>query len=456
MKSYQNIDSLGFFSIVLNLYYLLHWSLNYYTGDNYLIVNFYIPQALVALSLIGFLNPKSIALLLLNSLVFCAYYLTYSPISSNNQTTAFFLSALVATSLLISLLKQKKGSLDRNDIQELIRGPGKLILVCMYIFGIYHKLNTDFFDPTVSCAVELYKPIAAIIGQENNQIGHWVAIYLTFLIEGIAILGLLTNRYRKIGIALGVPFHIIIGFTGYAFYMDFSTIVLAMYTLSITDDSMHKINTAFHKHVKSTYARTTISYLPALVALLILSHVAACDGVCSGQTFMPIFAAYSIPIYFILLFSKVNKHRVFTYSGSLYLIPFAFFLNGLSPYLGLKTESAIAMFSNLHVEGLSTNHFIHGVIPGFANYSDEIIKVIESNQPELPKGSQLVRYDFDRRLAILNEVELTVTSNMLVTGQATIVSSESWVNTYESTNWLIKKFLVFKPVDTSNPKVCTH
>jgi hypothetical protein len=114
------------------------------------------------------------------------------------------------------------------------------------------------------------------------------------------------------------------------------------------------------------------------------------------------------------------------------------------------------MFSNLHVEGLITNHFIHGVIPGFANYSDEIITVIESNQPNLPKGSQLVRYDFDRRLANLNEVELTVTSNLLETGQATIVSSDSWVNTYESTNWLIQKFLVFKPVDTSSPKVCTH
>ena len=58
------------------------------------------------------------------------------------------------------------------------------------------------------------------------------------------------------------------------------------------------------------------------------------------------------------------------------MIPLVFFLNGISPYLGLKTEGSISMFSNLHVEGRTTNHFLHAVIPGFWNYSDEVITVI--------------------------------------------------------------------------------
>ena len=117
----------------------------------------------------------------------------------------------------------------------------------MYFFGIYHKLNTDFFNPNVSCAVELSRPILSIIGQGNNITLNWIPIYLTFFVETIAILGLLFQRYRKLGLAFSIPFHIIIGFTGYAFYMDFSTIVLALYSLNINDYSLERMKAFYDR-----------------------------------------------------------------------------------------------------------------------------------------------------------------------------------------------------------------
>jgi hypothetical protein len=450
----NHLDSLGFFTTIINLYFFLNWSIVYYTGPIPWITNFYIPQILLGLSLFGFLIPFSKKLLLLNSLIFVAYYIYKSPVASNNQTTAFFLSILISIVLIISMSKYKGGSFSRREIQSLIQGPGKAILICMYFFGIYHKLNIDFFNPEVSCAVELYKPIAAVVGQQDNLWGQLISIYLTFIIEGLAILGLLFQRYRKVGLAVGVPFHILIGFTGYAFFMDFSTIVLAMYALTINDESLKRLQKLYSDRIQSVSFMIVMLLFSSLLALLMLSQVYICDGICSSKSFMPLFALYSIPIYLVLLFSTSNGERAFSKSGILYLIPFAFFLNGLSPYVGLKTEGTIAMFSNLHVEGGTTNHFLHGVIPGTARYTDEIIEIISSNNNIFLEGSKLVRYEFDRSLKKVRDAEITVISSL--TGRHIFPTEHQWSNTYAEASWLTKKFLTFKPVDDLKPKVCTH
>ena len=173
---------------------------------------------------------------------------------------------------------------------------------------------------------------------------------------------------------------------------------------------------------------------------------------------MPIFAFYSIPISFILVFSKNVKIERWkkSNSGLLFLIPILFFLNGLSPYLGLKTESSISMYSNLYVEGKKTNHFFHGVFPGFWDYSDEVITVIKSNNNELREGESFVRYDFDRRLSNLQNVEVTVKSNLKSTPQQIPNIEGKWNNTYNEAHWLMKKYLIFKPIDYRTPKVCDH
>ena len=173
---------------------------------------------------------------------------------------------------------------------------------------------------------------------------------------------------------------------------------------------------------------------------------------------MPIFAFYSFPIFLILVFSKNVNQEVWkkSKSGLLYLIPFVFFLNGLSPYLGMKTESSMSMYSNLYVEGKTTNHFLHGVIPGFWDYSDEVITIIKSNHNRFKEGEAFVRYDFDRRLSNLRNIEVSVQSNLKSRPQKISTKVGNWNNTYTNSNWLMKKYLIFKPIDNTRPKVCDH
>ena len=103
----------------------------------------------------------------------------------------------------------------------------------MYFYGIFHKINTDFFDPTVSCAVALYQPLAGGFGLADNIVGQWVAIWATFIIETITIVALYWKRFFAIGLIGGMMFHYVIPISVYSWYMDFSSLVLALYILSI-------------------------------------------------------------------------------------------------------------------------------------------------------------------------------------------------------------------------------
>ncbi len=49
-----------------------------------------------------------------------------------------------------------------------MRVVARALLAIMYFYGIFHKINTDFLDPRVSCAVALYMPLADGFGLQNS------------------------------------------------------------------------------------------------------------------------------------------------------------------------------------------------------------------------------------------------------------------------------------------------
>jgi hypothetical protein len=137
-------------------------------------------------------------------------------------------------------------------------------------------------------------------------------------------------------------------------------------------------------------------------------------------------------------------------------VPVLFFANGLSPYLGLKTESSVAMYSNLQTEAGATNHLIAGQLPFAFGYQNDIVRPISSNSPafdaaHVGQGKAMVRYEFDRVLA--------QTPGLLVRFEhdgITRTNDASWRNSYSNANAFERKFLMFKPVDFNRPKRCTH
>jgi len=62
-------------------------------------------------------------------------------------------------------------------------------------------------------------------------------------------------------------------------------------------------------------------------------------------------------------------------------------LNGLSPYLGLKTQSDFTMYSNLQTEA---GHWNHELLPEgmrVFHFQDHLVRIVASSDPELAEAA---------------------------------------------------------------------
>ncbi|EJL34933.1 hypothetical protein PMI02_00306 [Novosphingobium sp. AP12] len=394
-------------------------------------------------------------------------YAVRLPVASNNKTitTAFDLCILLSACVLSA-----RGSLDRQRFYESLRTPARLLLAIMYFYGIFHKINTDFLDPTVSCAVGLYKPLAAPFGLEDNLIGRYMAIWSTFVIEGIAIVALFWRRWFAIGLCSALVFHYIIPISAYSWYMDFSSLVFALYMLSMPRDASAKIYEIVYRHMveplRALFGRIGI-LAPAgglllaatmVVLLLALANPGRPALMLLHSIFILTWAvvggiAMTVMIYVAMLYLPYTGPRQSSPKWT-WIIPALFFISCVSPYVGLKTESSINMFSNLHTEGGSTNHLMFEKPPYLFPYQQDIVQVVASSSPSLTRaaneGTMSVMFAIEEFLRRHPDQWVTFTHNGRLVEHATAATLPS------ASNWFERKFLIFKHVDPNRPKVCTH
>jgi hypothetical protein len=411
--------------------------------------------------------------LLLGALAGCmaVQYLYRMPVSSNNQTMAFFMNISILTVLGVEIVKHRSLHVDRTIAYERLRVIARALLATMYFYGIYHKINSDFLDPNVSCAVALYEPLTRPLGLDQSLVGRYGAIAATFVLEGIAIVCLYWRRYFWIGLVLGLGFHYVIPISGYSWYMDFSALVLALYMLSVP----REVSAGFYSSVVALLRKLPLpspGYSAALLLLLLLG-ISALVVFQIADAYPPRAKKLLWHSSWLLIWAVVGGGMMvlitraallaLPYSEAprarqplwLFIFPGILSLQSLSPYLGLKTESSIAMFSNLHTEGGQTNHLVFNPPPYVANYQSELVKVVDSSEywvAQLARGNDYM---------VLHQVGAWLKDN-----------PGDWITfnyrgrRYEQVrahsfpfpqpSFLERKLLIFKPVDMDRPKVCTH
>ncbi|WP_404477811.1 thiol-disulfide oxidoreductase [Novosphingobium sp. BL-52-GroH] len=422
----------------------------------------------VATSAVTLLFPRKTWALIALAAVTVLLYAIRLPVASNNKTitVVFDLSLILCAGVL-----HARKSLSRSNLYESLRMPARLLLAIMYFYGIFHKINTDFLDPTVSCAVGLYKPLAAPFGLEDNIFGRYLAIYSTFLVEAIAIVALFWRRWFAVGLVSALVFHYIIPISAYSWYMDFSSLVFALYMLSMPREVSARIYEITYRHgvepLRSLFGRIGILAPMALLLLLATLVVLLLGLAYPGRPALMLL--HSI---FILTWAVIGgvAMTVMTYAAMQHLpykgpagprsarwtwiIPGLFFLTCLSPYVGLKTESSINMFSNLHTEGGTTNHLLFERPPYLFDYQDEVVRVVASSSPSLTKTAEA------GRLNVLFSIEEFLRRHpdqwVSYVHKGRLVERATAADAPAAHPFWERKFLIFKQVDHRRPKVCTH
>jgi hypothetical protein len=358
-------------------------------------------------------------------------------------------------------------ALDPEILVETFAPVLRLSLVLLYLLAFFHKLNTDFLDPDVSCT-------GTLLGWLNRSyrilpLERWavvLGIWATLFVELTVPLLLCFRRTAYVGLAIGAAFHLFL--SQFGGLHGFAAMLFALYFLFLP--------TAFTAGVADRFsALLDVVDWPALrrVGLPLLAVAMLVLGWVLGR-FFGINLIYRGLLFWDLWFLGVvvvfgrELVRIWTTPAAfslrprwapLWVIPAIVALNGMSPYVGLKTETSWAMYSNLRTE-VHPNHLVMPASAKLFGYQDDLVEILATSLPALQgyvgRDVRLTFFEF-RRLCSAATDDFTVSyrrngadHTLAVVGG---VASDPAVRAHP---WLAGTLLRFRPVDVGAHAQCRH
>lgn len=325
-------------------------------------------------ALLAFFRPSSSRALFILMLVSSISTVVQAPVHSNHT--------IVRSMALLGYWLSFFTAMARNErissIFERFAPAGCAALLVMYFFGVFHKINTDFLDPTTSCAMALWEMMPKPLSLLDGPFIESMTIYGTFAVESAIVAALLLRRFRHIGIATGIAFHLLLSLSAYAMYISFTMLALALHTLFLNEKAARAILASdFVSLIKRKLAEPIYKLLA--VGFLILLAVFAL----MGSYTLASLAVFPLVLPFcwaVLRFGNqpgpyVAKWRTLTIGS---VVGVLFFINCSMPYAGLKTAQAVNMFANLRLEAGASNHLIFRSANRPFRYLDDVA-VIEGS-----------------------------------------------------------------------------
>jgi hypothetical protein len=369
----------------------------------------------------------------------------------------------------------------------------RLEVLAMYFFVVLHKLNTDYFNPAYSCATELY---AAIVSRHPYfPSGSWMdplCIYGAIGAEAGIPLLLVFRATRLWGVGLGLAFHLLLSPHENPFIFSFSALLYAAYVLFIPRDVLAEMVATWGRLLSRLrdrwlwFAVAAAGAASGIVLLRVLApqFVKETRIIDHAHIFIAAFVRLTwnlLALFNIYAFARAVRicrggpeRRRRTHEGNrieplfrpafttpLLVFPLLVTFNGFCPYLGLKTESAFAMYANLRTEGSRNNHLFMPRL-NLANYQDDLVEIVDTNDRQLRRlkrqGYGLTWFEFRRsKLSRVKSDKFFVTYKR--NGVETTLRYAEHKNdpAFGPVSWLEKKLLYFRDVQLeTSPQHCGH
>ena len=389
------------------------------------------------------------------------------PFVADHLVMELFLNLSILAAFLYLAVKRRSFAVSVDEMFAVFSPIGRWLLVIMYFYGTFHKLNPGFMSIESSCAAPFINGVPIVREFLGSGWVELAAIYGTLILESIAMLLLLSTRTKYLGMLIGMSFHFIIGISGYGTLAHFSAFALALHALFLPSVFGERI---IKEPLVPAVLKKATSFRVVTIILVVLQVVFALHMVMTRDGYMVngLFAIFAIMLLFLVFKYGQMRQGDFQYSLrspilSLNLIPVWFFLHCASPYIGLGTGGTIAMFSGLRTEGGISNHYvIREPVPLF-QYQEKVLYIEESANPNLQEigdaGQGMVMFDFQRHFTYRDRLVLPLTIN--VDGVSYRVENTddfiSFMNEhFTEQSWLERKYMSFRLVDDPQPKQCRH
>lgn len=453
----KHYDAFSIFSFTWSLFFFFNFFyLHFYELEQ---ANHPINYLVFILSFCVMMMPRNVGLFSVMLVFQTVNSYMEMPIPSNHQIMEIFFLGGAMIAGLNCLIRGK----DFISFFNMITPYGRSLLLIMYFFGIFHKINADFLNPETSCAVTLWRKFVLPEILHNHPFIQYSTIYGTYFVEGIIMLGLISKKFRYPGVITGLVFHFFLGLNYFAYYPAYSCLAFSLHTLFLPQNTL----TNFRNSKSGKAFLENISVLRMSLLALLCLCAALLWFAAPSQNLQLVALSWTLlgaPLaIFIAIYSKNAVDEDYHFWGfapfNSFLIIFTLFflLNGFMPYLGLKTRQGINMFSNLHLEGGRSNHLVFQSPPGPFKYLEDTVEIVDVSQlnMEFPPDLQYVYYEFLNILSRLDQddARLSYKRNGVLYENVRLGDLKPEMEKVLFPNWT-KVYFHFSPIDFRNPRPC--
>ena len=386
---------------------------------------------------------------IINIVLSFIFFLPQFPRLANHSNLEFFIEIIIL-GLLLSKILNPKFKIAPNVLSAVFR----VSIVTIYFYTGFHKLNTDYFNPCVSCVNSIseyiFKNITGIKLTLPDQFSYFLQ-YSSIFIEMILPFGLLWHKTRKWTAILLLFFHF---YLNLAVYADFSALVAFLLLGCVIDFESKTISKniihAFRFYVLFAMLSIFANYIVLKFQLNIKSR-----GFIHGLVF-------NIG-YFILFFTffKNYKARVLRFDKKpVLLLSVCFVLISfwtLRTYIGLGNSGNFTMFSNLLTEKSRNNHFLIDTkktkIVDFEEDNVLILKLPDTIKNKKLENFRLPLIEFKYRTTQLCEKYDHELNCVLVYKNDTLVIPDLKNSVFNEKKWWYK-YIFFREIQLEGPNKC--
>jgi len=241
-------------------------------------------------------------------------------------------------------------------------------------------------------------------------------------------------------------------------FYNFSSMLLAVFSLFAPASVVVKLQPEGRRF--RWFARVVLAGIVAALTIQRWLPASAIDHIDPFFVLWNVYAAVVI-VSFVAALRTTRAAPALADPGSVFAIreplllvlPLLVFVNGITPYVGLKTETAWAMFSNLRTEGDKTNHFLVPAGWQAFDFQRDVVRVTASSDRMLDliaRKGQLVPYFELRRRP---RASVTYVRDGVEYSFARISDDPAFGGTIPT---VLRRLLLFRGINPSDRQPCVH
>ncbi len=402
-----------------------------------------------------------------------AYYLPFVP---NHWLLTGIVSLAILGAAGAGALRGGRAGLQFGELYQTLTPPVRISAVLFYFFAFFHKLNADFLNPDMSCAVKFLEQTLALVGLAALPGMGTSVIWATLAAELFLAVGLAVPRWRQAACLLGAGFHMLLALDAPHVFYNFSAVMFAVLWVCLPAsraDSLARSPVAgyfgrFHFlggyglivglawwFPAEAWRVTAFGFSGLWLGLAItLLRRGGFLGRCNVVRFA---CAARRPSDRPIPLAPIEAQPGRRVAGVLLLLPALVVLNGLSPYLGLKTRTAWQMYSNLNLDAATSNHFIVPYSLDIGGFLADSVRILATSDPALRAGYVrtglwITWFELRRHLGQQPVKELTYVRPARVAGPVGPAEEAAPRKTLGQA--VLEKLLIFRPVGAASAGVC--